>query len=127
MAPRKCKGTPLKVFSGKEATLNRVILLILCSPNQALARYDIYLHIRNMKGLKHTDSKSVYRRIVALREGNWITQNGTRPAKVKGDTYLYQLTPKGKAALELDSKSVEEFLRNATEEQLNTFIKLFSP
>ena len=29
MAPKKCRGTPLKVFSGKEATLNRVIMLIL--------------------------------------------------------------------------------------------------
>jgi hypothetical protein len=59
------KGTPLKVFSGKEASLNRVILLILYS-KKLLAKYDVYLEIRSIKGFKHKDSKTVYRRIDIL-------------------------------------------------------------
>ena len=125
MARKKCKGTPLKVFSGKEATLNRVILLILRSSKQPLARYDVYLQIRRIRGLKRKDSKTVYRRMVALNQDGWIAQNGTRPAKVKGDSVLYELTLKGKAALRLDEKSIEEFLRTAANEQLTKFTDLF--
>jgi len=48
-----------------------------------------------------------------------------RSAKVQGDSILYELTLKGKAALKLDKKSIEEFLQTATDEQLSMFIVLF--
>jgi DNA-binding PadR family transcriptional regulator len=126
LAPKKCKGTPLKVFSGKEATLNHIILLILRSSKQPLTRYDVYLQIRRIRGLKRKNSKTVYRRMEALSQEGWITQNGTRPAKVKGDSILYELTLKGKAALRLEERSIEEFLKIATDEQLALFITVFS-
>ena len=125
MARKKRKGTPLKVFSGKEATLNRVILLILRSSKQPLARYDVYLKIRGIRGLKRKDSKTIYRRMTALNLEGWIAQKGTRAAKVKGDSILYEVTLKGKAALRLDEKSIERFLKVATGEQLAQFISLF--
>lgn len=121
---RKCKGTKLRVFSGKEATLNRVILLILRS-KKLLAKYDVFLEIRKIKGFKHEDSKTVYRRMEALNQEGWIAQKGTRPGKVRGESMLYELTAKGEAALKLDEKSVEEFLNTATNEQLIKFIDLF--
>jgi DNA-binding PadR family transcriptional regulator len=124
MARKKCRGTPLKVFSGKEATLNRVILLILNS-KKPLTKYDLFLLIRNMKGFRHKASKTIYRRIYALEQGGWIIQNGMRPAKVEGNSALYELTLKGKAALRLDEKSLEEFLNTATNEQLSKFIDSF--
>lgn len=124
MAWNKCKGTRLKVFSGKEASLNRVILLILQS-KKPLAKYDVFLEIRNIKGFKHEDSKTVYRRIDALNKEGWICQKGTRPAKVQGESILYELSLKGKAALKLDEKSIEEFLKTATHDQLTEFIDLF--
>ena len=86
MAWRKCKGTPLKVFSGKEESLNRVILLILRS-KKLLAKYDVYLEIRNIKGFKHEDSKTIYRRMDALSKEFWIAQKGTRPAKCRENRY----------------------------------------
>ena len=125
MAWKKCKGTRLKVFSGKEASLNRVILLILRS-KKLLAKYDVYLEIRNIKGFKHKDSKTIYRRIEALSEEGWIAQKVTRPAKVQGESLLYELTLKGKAALKLDQKSIEDFPKTATDEQLQKFIEAFS-
>ena len=124
MVPQKGKGTRLEVFSGKEARLNRVILLILCS-GQLLTKYDLFLKIKSMKGFRHRDSKTVYRRIDALAQDGWITQKGTRPAKVQGDSILHELTLKGKAALKLDEKSIEEFLKTATDEQLTKFMDLF--
>lgn len=124
MARNRCKGTRLKVFSGKEASLNRVILLILRS-KKSLAKYDVFLEIRKVKGFKHEDSKTVYRRMDALNKEGWIAQKGTRPAKVQGESILYEPTLKGKAALRLDEKNIEEFLRTATQEQLAKFIELF--
>ena len=126
MIANKSKGTPLQVFSGKEAALNRLILLILRSSKQPTARYDVYLKIRGIKGWRHIDSKTVYRRMDDLYSGGWIRQNGTRPAKVRGDSILYELTLKGKAALELDEKSLDEFLSAATDEQLNNLIAMLS-
>lgn len=124
MAQNRGKGTPLKVFSGKEETLNRLILLILFS-GQLFTKYDLFLKIKSSKGFRHRDSKTVYRRIYALETDGWICQKGTRPAKVQGDSVLYELTMKGKAALKLDKKSMEEFLKTATDEQLSKFIELF--
>jgi DNA-binding PadR family transcriptional regulator len=123
LARQKSKGTKLKVFSGKEASLNRVILLILQS-KKSLAKYDVYLEIRKIKGFKHEDSKTVYRRIDVLNKEGWIAQEGTRPAKVKGELVLYELALKGKAAIKLDYKNIEEFLKTATNDQLKKFIDL---
>jgi DNA-binding PadR family transcriptional regulator len=77
-----------------------------------------------MKGFRHIDSKTVYRRMDALEWDGWITQKGIRPAKVQGDSKLYELALKGKATLKLDQKSIEEFLKTATKEQLAKFIEL---
>ena len=63
----------------------------------------------------------------ALGKEGWIVQKGTRPAKVQGDSIQYGLTLKGQAALRLDEKSIEDFLKTATEEQLVKFIDLFWP
>lgn len=117
LARKKRKGTRLKVFSGREASLNRVMLLILYA-KKPLASYDIYKEIRGMKGFRHTDSKTVYRRIEALEKQGWIQQKGTRPAQPGWDSTLYELTLRGKAALKLDEKSMDEFLRKATDAQL---------
>ena len=62
MAGKRCKGTPLKVFSGKQAKLNRIILLLYRISKTSLTKYDVYKQIHNLKGFKHYDSKTVYRR-----------------------------------------------------------------
>jgi DNA-binding PadR family transcriptional regulator len=125
LAWNRCKGTRLKVFSGKEASLNRVILLIL-HRKKLLAKYDVFLEIRNIKGFKHEDSKTIYRRMDALNKEGWIAQKGTRPAKVQGESILYEVTMKGKAALKLDQKSIEDFFQTATDEKLLKLIEAFS-
>ena len=124
MAWKKGKGTPLKVFSGKEKTLNRVILLALCS-KKLLNKYDTFLEIRKIKGFRHKARATIYRRVEALEKEGWIDPKGKRPAKVQGDSTLYELSFKGNAALKLDQKSIEEFLKTATNEQLTMFIDLF--
>ncbi len=124
MAWGKTRGTRLEVFTGKGASLNRIILLIFLS-KKLLTKYDVFLEVRKIKGFKHKESKTVYRRIDALDKEGWIVKNGTRPAKVQGESILYQLTLRGKAALKLDEKSIEEFLKTATNDKLEKFIDLF--
>lgn len=79
LARRRGKGTPLKLFSGKEETLNRVILLILYS-QKLLAKY-MFLKIKNMKGFRRMDPRTAYRRMDALEKEGWISQKGNRPSK----------------------------------------------
>jgi DNA-binding PadR family transcriptional regulator len=73
-------------------------------------KYDVFLEVRRNKGFKHENSKTVYRRIDALDKEGWLTQKGTRPGKVKGESILYELTLRGKAAIRLDGKNIEDFL-----------------
>ena len=123
MAWKRCKVTRLQVFSHKEARLNRVILKIL-EWKSPLIVYDVWRQLKATKGFRGIDSKTVYRRMHALEQEGWIGQKGKRPAKVHGDSTLYELTPKGKAALRIDEKSIETFLQTATNEQLAKFIDL---
>jgi DNA-binding PadR family transcriptional regulator len=125
MAGKKCKGTPLKVFSGKQAKLNRIITLLYRSSKTPLTKYDIYKQIHNMKGYKHFDSRTVYRRINALIGEGLIAKVGSRPGQVEGESVLYELTRKGKASLRADEKSMEVFLQTATEEKLLKFLDLW--
>jgi DNA-binding PadR family transcriptional regulator len=118
-------GTKLKVFSGKQAKLNRVVTLLYRSSKTPLTKYDIYKQIHNMKGYKHYDSRTVYRRINALIGEDLIAKVGSRPGQVEGESLLYELTKKGKASLRADEKSMEVFLQTATEEELLKFLDLW--
>jgi DNA-binding PadR family transcriptional regulator len=125
LARKNCKGTKLEVFSGKQESLNRVICQILEWKSPLIA-YDVWRQLKAIKGFKYIDSKTAYRRMEALEQEGWIVQKGTRQGKRGGDKILYELTLKGKAALRLYEKSLEEFLRTATDEQLLKFIDSFS-
>ena len=125
MARKECKGTPLVVFSGKQAKLNRVILLLYRSSKTPLTKYDIYKLIHNMKGYKHYDSRTVYRRLNALIGEGLIAKVGSRPGQVEGESVLYELTLYGKASLKGDERSMEVFLKTATAEELLKFLDLW--
>jgi DNA-binding PadR family transcriptional regulator len=125
VARKKSKGTQLEVFSGKKEGLNRVTLQILEWKSPLIA-YDIWRQIKLTKGFKHIDSKTAYRRMEALEREGLIAEKGTRVGKRGGDKTLYELTLRGKAALKLDEKSVEDFLKTATDEQLAKFLDSYS-
>ena len=125
MTRNKGKGTRLKVFSGREARLNRVILKIL-DQKGALISYDVWLLVRTIKGFRHTERKTVYRRMQTLERQRWINQKGTRPTQPGWDSELYALTPRGKAALKLDEKNMDAFLETAKDEQLHLLIAALS-
>ena len=124
LARKKSKGTQLEVFSGKKEGLNRVILRILEWKSPLIA-YDVWRQIKATKGFKNVDSKTAYRRMEELEREGLIAEKGTRVGKRGGDKILYELALRGKAALRLDEKSLEEFLKTATDEQLSKFLDSF--
>jgi DNA-binding PadR family transcriptional regulator len=127
LAHCKGKGTPLKLFSGKQRDLNRLVLRVLRASNQPLTKYDVYLLIHGVKGSRHITSKTVYRRMDALNSECYITENGSRPGKVQGESVLYQLTRKGVAALKLDRQNWDEYLRTATDDDFRKLDEALPP
>jgi DNA-binding PadR family transcriptional regulator len=113
---QKIKGKQLKIFSGKEATLNHVIFLNLLK--KPLIPYDIWRSIKTIKGLRHTHYKTVCRRIHALHQQNWINMAGNRTTKSSGNSPLYTLTLKAKAALKFNQQNIDDYLQTATDKQL---------
>ena len=125
MAQNRSNGTRLEVFSGKEASLNRVILQILRQKG-ALIPYDVSLNVKRTKDFMHTDTNTVYRRMEAQEEQGWIVVVGNRPTQPGWCSDLYGITLRGKAALRLDEWNIEDFLRTATDEQLLKLLDAFS-
>jgi hypothetical protein len=123
LAPGKCKGTPLKVFSGKQKKLNCIIIPLL--EKKALAKEDVFHVLRKTKGFRSVTSKTICRRMDELKKGGYIAPNGTRPGAVQGECVLFKTTRKGLGALRLDRKSVDEFLDTATEDELDEFLRFY--
>jgi DNA-binding PadR family transcriptional regulator len=127
LAHSESKGTPLKLFSGKEEPLNRLILQILRSSKQPLTKYDVALEVRRVVKFKHTDKNTVYRRMEALQEQDLISIVGERLTKPGWPSELYAINDRGIAALKLDKNSIEEFLLTASQEKLRDFNSIYPP
>ena len=125
LAHNKHKGTRLKVFSGREERLNRVIFLILRRYG-ILTRYDLFKQIRSIKGFRHTKIQVVYRRVDALFQQGYLDTNGVRIAKAHFSSPLYQLNERALAALEIDKTDLNELLKTAPKEQLQKLIDALS-
>jgi hypothetical protein len=50
-----------------------------------------------------------------LEKSGWIAKEGEKIKKPGWPSELHMITLKGKAALKLDQKNIEEFLENATD------------
>jgi len=79
------------------------------------------LEVRRVVEFKHTDKNTVYRRMDALHEQDYISIVGERPVKPGWPSELYALNERGKAALKLDKRSIEEFLLTASYGELRKF------
>lgn len=123
MTLKGSKGIPLRIFSGKQKKLNRVILPLLVK--KALAKEDIFHVLRRTKGFRGVTSKTVCRRIDALSKEGYVAPFGKRPGIVQGECILYKLTAKGKAALRMDKRSGDNFLETATDEEFDAFNNLW--
>jgi|GEM_PF-1155491 len=117
----KPQGTKLQVFSGKEANLNHLILLLI--EKEALIPYDVWLLVRVVKNFRHTPYKSICRRVRILDQQGWIVKKGERPTRPRGTANLYGITLKAQAVLRIAEKPMDEFLESASEQKLHQLIE----
>ncbi len=125
MVRKKGKGTELKVFSGREARLNRIIFLVL-DHKKPLTSYDLYLEIRRVKSFRHLRWQSVDRRVKVLFEQGWIVKRGVRPAKAHFLSPLYALSIRAQAAIAINKTDLNVFIQIAPESKLEIIIDVFS-
>jgi len=119
----KTKGVPLRIFSGKQKKLNRVILPLL--EKKALAKEDVFHVLRKTKGFRGVTSKTVCRRMDQLNIEGYIAPSGKRSGAVQGECVLYKTTRKGLSALRMDRRSGDEFLDKASEEEFDDFLRIY--
>ena len=110
MAQAKSKGTKLKVFSGREARLNRAVLDGLALKSKQTT-YDLHKSFRNIRILKHVHYGNVNKRVRALREGGYLEEVDVKSTKAGFEATLYQLTEKAYLALAISSVSIEDLLQ----------------
>jgi hypothetical protein len=72
---KKCKGTKLRVFKGREAKLDRAIFHVLSS-EEPQAIWDVCKNITKIKGLKRKRYAVVELRTKALEAQGYLTKAG---------------------------------------------------
>jgi DNA-binding Lrp family transcriptional regulator len=117
MARKKSKGTELSVFKGREAKLNRAILIILVK-NSPQIIYDIAKAIRQQKGLTNTKYTNVNRRVKALEKQGFLEKAGCRYTQPGAQGALFQATTRAYVALLLNQINSDRFVKEADENTL---------
>jgi hypothetical protein len=113
----KLRNTRLSVFKDREARLNHAIFQIL-SLKGPLIIYDIHKEVKAQKGLKHTKSTNVLRRIRALEESGYLEKAGTRKTLPGYERVLYKLSYKTYLALLLNKINLDSFIQTADEDTI---------
>ena len=98
MVRKKCKGTELAVFKGREAKLNRAILHILARQGPQTI-YDIHRQVNFSKGLKRSRYANVNLRVRALNERGYLIKTGLKGTKAGFKATLFETTTKAHIAL----------------------------
>ena len=117
MARRKRKRGKLSVFKGREARLNKAIFHILALKGPLII-YDIHKEVKARKGLKHTKSTNVLRRIRALEESGYLEKAGARKTLPGYERVLYKLSFKTYLALLLNKINLDKFIQTADEDTI---------
>ena len=123
MARKKCKGTELSVFKGREARLNHAVLLA-AAYREPLTIYEIHKEIVKMKGLGHTRYANVNKRVKLLTEQGFLRKAGSRITKVGLRTTIFQCTTKALLSLAISLVKIDDLIANLNEEGLLTLLSL---
>lgn len=116
---KKTSVVKLSVFKGREAKLNRAILLTLFQ-DSPLVVYDITKQVKKQKGFKSTKYTNVNRRVRALMQQGYIEIVGSRETQSGSLATLYQTTIRAKAAFYTKAVNPDQFIEQATAQTLTT-------
>jgi hypothetical protein len=115
MARKKCKGTGLSVFKGREAKLNRVIFQTLALKGlQSTNR--LYLNVRKLHEFRCKHYGNVNKRVRALENLGYVKAIDIPSYEGRTKAVVYELKAKAYLALMLDSISLENLLNRTNEE-----------
>jgi DNA-binding Lrp family transcriptional regulator len=115
-------GIPrLSVFKGREAKLNRAVLLILSQENPLSIR-QIHKKVRTYRGLNHTRYRVVNRRMKSLEEEGYIERVRTEKMQQGFIAKLYQMTLRAYLAFALDCTDIDELVRSAKEPDITSIL-----
>lgn len=109
MARKKCKGTELAVFKGREARLNRAIFQNLSLKGQQTV-YDIHKNLRALKVFKRLHYGNVNKRVRALEQSGYVKAVSKQTTKAGFVSTTYELESKAYLAMLLQSVSLEQIL-----------------
>jgi hypothetical protein len=115
----EASGVKLSVFKGREAKLNRAILLALFQSGPLVA-YDITKEIKKWKEFRKKKYGNVNRRVRALVEQGYLEIVGCRDTQSGFQGALYQPTVRAKVAFYQSKISRDRFLREANDDALTT-------
>ena len=114
MASKKCKGTELAVFKGKEAKLNRAIMQTLAH-NSPQTIYDIHKRIIQIRALKNTRYANVNTRAKTLEKAGFLRKTGSKETKAGFKATLYEATSRALFALLLSSIDLDVLIQELDE------------
>jgi hypothetical protein len=109
----------LSLFRGREAKLNRAILLTLFQDGP-LVVYDITKEIRKRREFRKTKYTNVNRRVRALLEQGYLETVGSREIQSGSRGALYQPTIRANVAFYLSRTSRDQFVKEANDDALTT-------
>ena len=108
MAPKKCKGTELSVFKGREARLNRAIFQVLTAEEPQSTR-ELHKKIVRVRGMKGTSYSTVNKRVRSLEDSGYVKKVDVKE-RPGGITNYYESSPKALLAAFFDSTTIEDLL-----------------
>jgi 5'-deoxynucleotidase YfbR-like HD superfamily hydrolase len=108
----KSKGTRLKVFSGREARLNRAIFEILAKESPQPLK-QLYKKINKQKGLEETYYASLTKRLRCLKEAGYIAETKQKHPSPT----IYELRTKAYLAMFLEENSMQDIIEQVTDTQ----------
>ena len=111
MTRKKCVGSELSVFKGREGKLNFAIFLILAL-SDPLKIKELQKQLSKNPHLEGTYYASLTKRLHCLVDEEYLKEN-----KVGRQAATYQLTNKALLAVFLDSYSMQEILDKASQKK----------
>lgn len=110
----KEESVKLSIFSGREAKLNRAVILAFGN-NEKLSTRQIYQKIIQNKELRKTSYSTVNKRVRNLEQSGYLRKASTK-SRLGGLTNIYELRPKAYLAIFFDSNPIDHLLKDISDE-----------
>jgi DNA-binding PadR family transcriptional regulator len=122
---KRNEKSKLSLFKGREARLNRIILLIL-GRECCLNIWQVYKRIRETRGFRHTRYHVINRRIRDLEQEGFIEVTMVRVTPQGQKVKFYQPTTKTHLAFLLNAINLDQLIQSANNTDIITLLAALS-